>query len=127
MSDGNTLDDVLHFGKHKGAPIRQVLKVDPTYLAWLRDKTADDMRQSFFDKETNDLIDDALRKMKRSRQRIWSDNPPPHLADALKAQAEALEAAREREEEEQQALAAQAAMRAAQARDMAYAQEWGAW
>ncbi|WKZ86257.1 hypothetical protein N5B55_04725 [Ralstonia pickettii] len=131
MSDGNTLDDVLHFGKHKGSTIRNVLQVEPTYLAWLRDKTAEEKAQCFFDQEANDQIDNALRNMKgrrgSNRQRIWSDNPPPQIADRLKAQAAAQEAARTREEEERAALAAQAAIEAAQARDMAYAHEWGAW
>ncbi|MFT4064372.1 hypothetical protein [Paraburkholderia sp.] len=81
MSDGNTLDDKLNFGKYKGRTIREVMKSDPGYLCWLRDNILNDKRQIFLANDVNAALDVWLittegKKRSKGQFRNWSSNPP---------------------------------------------------
>jgi hypothetical protein len=81
VSTGNGKSDALNFGKFKGRKIADVLKIDPQYCCWLRDKVAKDSSQAFFDQDVNDELDMwiALHKKDAARFRHWTKNPPTFL------------------------------------------------
>lgn len=129
MSNGNTINDTLNFGKNKGRSIKDVLAKDPGYLAWLRDEMASSKRQVFFDQDMNDRIDAAIRQLPRLRgqHKVWADDPPTFIAEKVRAEKEAHAAEQARLEEEKANQLAAQQFEAARARDAAYANTWGAW
>jgi hypothetical protein len=123
MSDANTLDDKLNFGKYKGRTIREVLKSDPGYLCWLRDSILKDKRQIFLADDINRQLDVWLgtadgKRRSKGEFRDWTANPPDLAAMKREVKIQIEEAA----VETQTAVH----MQAQQPAFAGYGNEWGA-
>jgi hypothetical protein len=100
MSEVNTLNDKLNFGKYKGRTIKEIRETDPGYLCWLRDSILKDKRQIFLADDINESLDKWLLKpegQRRSKGQFinWTANPPDLVAMKKAAQVQIEHAAEE--------------------------------
>lgn len=122
MSDGNSFDDKLNFGKYKGKTIREVLRTDPGWLCWIRDEVLSTKRQAFLADDVSADLDvwlSTLEGLRRSKGKFrnWTANPPDFAAMNREVSLIIEEAA----------VATEAVMAQAQAVSFAgYGDEWGA-
>jgi len=58
-----SIDDKVQFGRHKTKTVREILKIDPGWLRWIRDEKMKN-GENFFTEEVDALIIQHLRASK---------------------------------------------------------------
>lgn len=109
------INDRFTFGKYKGRTFAEVMTNDPDgphWCCWLREEKKKQGQPRAFDTEANAVIDEAIRNSKslRNRYKVWEVKE----ADLQEIMAANAKAQQERENAEKE-------------RELAYANEWGAW
>lgn len=69
------LTDKMGFGKYAGRIYGDILRIDPSYLVWLRDQKATQGHVAFFSDDFHGPLDAAIRadsQLKR-KFRTWAD------------------------------------------------------
>lgn len=76
-----SVNDTLHFGRHNGRKVSQMIVDDASYACWLREeKKRQDSRDTTFDPYTNALIDKEIGKS-RSLMRKYKPWNLPMVAE----------------------------------------------
>lgn len=109
------INDTFTFGKYKGRTFANVMTNDPDgahWCCWLREEKKKSGQPRAFNKEANDVIDVAIRNSKtlRKKYQVWGATEQD-LQEITRRQ---VEAQKQREAANRQ-------------RDLAYADQWGAW
>ncbi|MEJ7806017.1 MAG: hypothetical protein WKG03_08890 [Telluria sp.] len=79
------LTDKMGFGKYAGRIYGDILRIDPSYLVWLREKKAEQGHHAFFCDDFHGPLDAAIRadsQLKR-KYRTWAETRPSASASAM--------------------------------------------